>query len=156
MIVNYVFEQYLHFGYLLKEMYIIFIVVPLEGGHLFAFEKYCDFMQHLNALLIPIWYLISAFGEQGSFSLRVTNCKLSVSISSIFHSCLASLCYQGICVQFLPMQNHNSPLCWSANKNTEWLGEYFPVNSFADQRERCRVSYRRGDTKADESSLKRI
>lgn len=156
MIVNYVFEQYLHFPYLLNETYNIFIRVPLEGGHLFAFQKYYDFMQHLNALLIPLQSLISAFGEQGAFSLKLANCKLSVSISSVFHSCLTSRCYQGISIQFLPMQNHNSFLCWTTNKNTERLGEYFPVNSFADQRGRCCVSYRRGDTKADESSLRRI
>jgi len=52
MIVNDVFEQYLYFACLLNEMYKIFIRVSLEGGHLFAFQKYCDFMQHLNALLI--------------------------------------------------------------------------------------------------------
>lgn len=53
MTANDVFGQYLDFAYLLNEMYKI-IRVPLEGGHLFAFQKYYDFMQHLNALLIPI------------------------------------------------------------------------------------------------------
>lgn len=48
--VNFVFEQYLHFPYLFNETYSLFIRVPLEGGHLFAFPKYYDFMEHLNAL----------------------------------------------------------------------------------------------------------
>lgn len=133
---NYVFKQHLHFACLLNEIHNIAIRAPLKGGHLFAFQKYYDFMQHLNALLIPFQSLISAFGEQGAFSLKLANCKLLVSISSIFSQLPRILVLPGdFQVAFFPVQKHYFFLCSSPNKNTEQLGEYFPVNSFELVRE---------------------
>lgn len=154
MIVSYVFEQYLNIAYLLNKMHNIF-EYPLREDTFLLFKNIvilCSISMHY---LCHLSVFINALGEQGALSLKFTNYKLSVSISSVFHSCFASQFYQGISGQFLPMQTHDSPLCCSTN-NTEWLREYFPVSSFADQCGRCRVSQRRGDTKADESSPKII
>lgn len=83
----------------------------------------------------------------------------SLTISSQYQSPLVFTAASYLCATrgFLAsfcLCKTNSPLCCCTNKNTERLGEYFPVKSFADQRGRCCISYRRGDTRADESSQK--
>lgn len=61
MIVNYVFEQYLHFAYLLNETYNIFIRVPLEKDTFLLFKNImilCSismyYLFHFSLLLVPL------------------------------------------------------------------------------------------------------
>lgn len=76
------YEQYLHIVYLLNEMHGIFIWVSLERGPLFTFQKYYDFMQHLNPLLMPFECLINALGEGRALSLN------SLTVNSKYQSSL--------------------------------------------------------------------